>query len=149
MLIANGLAGMGFAVPAAIGAKLVLPAERRVVAVSGDGGFLMNAQELETASRLRTPFVNVVWENGQFGSIVWKQDRRFGRHFGTDFTNPDFVALAAAFGLPAARATSAGHFAECLERFLALDEPSLMVVPVDYSIDVAITPGLGEETAPT
>ncbi|MGH8994654.1 MAG: acetolactate synthase large subunit [Acidimicrobiales bacterium] len=149
VLIANGLAGMGFAVPAAIGAKLVLPAGRRVVAVSGDGGFLMNAQELETARRLGTPFVNVVWENGQFGSIVWKQDRRFGRHFGTDFTNPDFVALASAFGLPAARATSAGHFAECLERFLALDEPSLVVVPVDYSIDVAITPGLGEETAPT
>jgi acetolactate synthase-1/2/3 large subunit len=148
VLIANGLAGMGFAVPAAIGAKLVLP-ERRVVAVSGDGGFLMNAQELETAKRLGTPFVNVVWENGQFGSIVWKQERKFGRHFGTDFTNPDFVAFAGSFGLPAARATSAGHFAQLLARFLELDEPSLIVVPVDYSIDVAIAAELGEETAPT
>jgi acetolactate synthase-1/2/3 large subunit len=148
VLIANGLAGMGFAVPAAIGAKLVWP-DRRVVAVSGDGGFLMNAQELETAKRLSTPFVNVVWENGQFGSIVWKQERRFGRHFGTDFTNPDFVALANSFGLPAARATSAGHFAECLARFLDLAEPSLIVVPVDYSVDVAIVAELGEETAPT
>ena len=148
VLIANGLAGMGFAVPAAIGAKLVLP-DRRVVAVSGDGGFLMNAQELETAKRMRAPFVNVVWENGQFGSIVWKQDRKFGRHFGTDFTNPDFVAFAESFGLPAARATSAGHFAECLRRFLELDLPSLIVVPVDYSIDVAISAELGEETAPT
>jgi acetolactate synthase-1/2/3 large subunit len=148
VLIANGLAGMGFAVPAAIGAKLVLP-QRRVVAVSGDGGFLMNAQELETAKRLGTPFVNVVWENGQFGSIVWKQDRKFGRHFGTDFTNPDFVGFANSFGLPAARATSAGHFAECLARFLDLDEASLIVVPVDYSLDVAISAELGEETAPT
>jgi acetolactate synthase-1/2/3 large subunit len=148
VLIANGLAGMGFAVPAAIGAKLVLP-DRRVVAVSGDGGFLMNAQELETAKRMRTPFVNVVWENGQFGSIVWKQDRKFGRHFGTDFTNPDFVAFAGSFGLPAVRATSAGHFAECLRRFLELDQPSLIVVPVDYSLDVAISAELGEETAPT
>jgi acetolactate synthase-1/2/3 large subunit len=148
VLIANGLAGMGFAVPAAIGAKLVVP-QRRVVAVSGDGGFLMNAQELETAKRLGTPFVNVVWENGQFGSIVWKQDRKFGRHFGTDFTNPDFVGFANSFGLPAARATSAGHFAECLARFLELDEPSLIVVPVDYSLDVAISAELGEETAPT
>lgn len=148
VLIANGLAGMGFAVPAAIGAKLVLP-ERRVVAVSGDGGFLMNAQELETAKRLGTPFVNVIWENGQFGSIVWKQERKFGRHFGTDFTNPDFVAFANSFGLPAVRATSAGHFAQCLARFLELDEPSLISVPVDYSIDVAIAAGLGEETAPT
>jgi acetolactate synthase I/II/III large subunit len=145
VLIANGLAGMGFAVPAAIGAKLVCP-DRRVVAVSGDGGFLMNCQELETATRLGTAFVSVVWENGQFGSIAWKQDARFGRHFGTDFSNPDFVELAAAFGLPATRATSAGHFAECLSRFLALDEPSLIVVPVDYSIDIAITAGLGDST---
>ena len=62
VLIANGLAGMGFALPAAIAAKLVHP-DRRVVAVNGDGGFLMNCQELETAVRLGTPFVSVVWEN--------------------------------------------------------------------------------------
>src|SRR4051795_1218684 len=67
-MIANGLAGMGFAVPCAIGAKLVHP-DRNVVAVSGDGGFLMNCQELETAMRLKTPFVNVIWENAQFGSV--------------------------------------------------------------------------------
>ncbi|MHB1595730.1 MAG: thiamine pyrophosphate-dependent enzyme [Streptosporangiaceae bacterium] len=91
-LIANGLAGMGFAVPATIAAKLVRP-QAKVVAVSGDGGFLMNAQELETARRLGTAFVSVVWENGQFGSIAWKQDARFGRHFGTDFTNPP-ISLA-------------------------------------------------------
>ena len=63
----------------------------------------MNVQELETAVRLRTPIVNVIWENRQFGSIVWKQDKKFGRHFGTDFTNPDFVRLADAFGMPAWR----------------------------------------------
>src|SRR3954447_17289495 len=105
VLIANGLAGMGFAVPASIAAKLVHP-NRKVVAISGDGGFLMNCQELETAMRLHTAFVNVVWENQQFGSIVWKQDKKFGQHFGTDFTNPDFVKLAEAFGLPAWRAES-------------------------------------------
>jgi acetolactate synthase-1/2/3 large subunit len=148
VLIANGLAGMGFAVPAAIAAKLVHP-DRTVVAVSGDGGFLMNVQELETATRLGTAFVNVVWENRQFGSIVWKQERRFGRHFGTDFTNPDFVMLAAAFGLPAWRATSADDFAERLTHAVTLDSPSLIVVPVDYSVDVAIAEELGEETAPT
>lgn len=148
VLIANGLAGMGFAVPAAIAAKLVHP-DRNVVAVSGDGGFLMNMQELETATRLSTPFVNVVWENGQFGSIVWKQDRRFGRHFGTDFGNPDFVALAKAFGLPAWRTASATDFADRLAEALALDVPSLIVVPVDYSLDLAIADELGEETAPT
>jgi acetolactate synthase-1/2/3 large subunit len=109
----------------------------------------MNVQELETARRLGTAFVNVVWENGQFGSIVWKQDRRFGRHFGTDFTNPDFVALGQAFGLPAWRATSAADFAARLRQALDLDVPSVLAVPVDYSIDVAIVAELGEETAPT
>ena len=84
---------MGFAVPAAVAAKLVHP-DRNVVTVSGDGGFLMNCQELETAVRLKTPFVNVIWENSQYGSIVWKQDKKFGNHFGVDFTNPDFVKLA-------------------------------------------------------
>ena len=102
VLIANGLAGMGFALPCAVAAKLVHP-ERKVVTVSGDGGFLMNCQELETAMRLKTPFVNVIWENRQFGSIVWKQDNKFGEHFGVDFTNPDFVSLAEAFGMPAWR----------------------------------------------
>ena len=148
VLIANGLAGMGFAVPSAIGAKLVHP-DRNVVAVSGDGGFLMNCQELETAKRLRTPFVTVVWENRQFGSIVRKQERKFGRHFGVDFDNPDFVALAAAFGLPAWRPTSIGELATQLRRALALDVPSLIVLPVDDAVDVALTGELGAETVAT
>jgi acetolactate synthase-1/2/3 large subunit len=147
-MIANGLAGMGFAVPCAIGAKLVHP-DRNVVAVSGDGGFLMNCQELETAMRLRTPFVNVIWENQQFGSIVWKQDKKFGQHFGTDFTNPDFVKLAEAFGLPAWRAESIEDFSTRLKHALTLDVPSLIVVPIDYSIDVAISEELGAETVIT
>ena len=148
VLIANGLAGMGFAVPAAIAAKLVRP-DAKVVAVSGDGGFLMNVQELETATRLRTAFVNVIWENHQFGSIVWKQDRKFGRHFGVDFTNPDFVGLAESFGLPAWRITRAEDFAPRLRHALTLDVPSLIVVPVDYSLDVAISADLGHPTTAT
>jgi len=148
VLIANGLAGMGFALPCAIAAKLVHP-ERNVVTVSGDGGFLMNVQELETAKRLRTPIVNVVWENHQYGSIVWKQDKKFGRHFGTDFTNPDFVKLADAFGLPAWRCESVGDFGAHLKRALSLDVPSLIVLPIDYSIDVAISEELGTETVST
>jgi acetolactate synthase-1/2/3 large subunit len=148
VLIANGLAGMGFALPTAIGAKLVYP-ERRVVAVAGDGGFLMNCQELETAVRLRTPLVVVVWENGQFGSIAWKQDKKFGRHFGVDFGNPDFVKLAESFGMPAWRCGSAQEFAPRLRDALALDVPSLITVPIDYSIDVAMSEYLGAETVAT
>ncbi len=149
VLIANGLAGMGFALPTAIAAKLVHP-DRRVVTVSGDGGFLMNCQELETAVRLRTPIVNVIWENHQFGSIRWKQDNKFGRHFDVDFTNPDFVKLADAFGMPAWRCGSAAEFSQRLEQALGLDLPSLIVVPIDYaSIDVAISEHLGAETVAT
>jgi len=148
VLIANGLAGMGFALPTAIATKLV-HRERRVVAVSGDGGFLMNCQELETAVRLRTPVVNVIWENGQFGSIAWKQDKKFGRHFDVDFGNPDFVALAQSFGMPAWRCGSADDFSRLLGLALTLDEPSLIVVPIDYSLDVAISEELGTETVAT
>jgi acetolactate synthase-1/2/3 large subunit len=148
VLIANGLAGMGFALPTAIGAKLVYP-ERDVVAVSGDGGFLMNCQELETAVRLKTPVVNVIWENLSFGSIAWKQDKKFGHHFDVGFGNPDFVKLAEAFGMPAWRCASAEEFAPRLRQALALDLPSLIVVPIDYSIDVAISEQLGAETVAT
>ncbi|MGZ4217061.1 MAG: acetolactate synthase large subunit [Solirubrobacteraceae bacterium] len=148
VLIANGLAGMGFALPTAIAAKLVYP-QRKVVTVSGDGGFLMNCQELETAVRLRTPVVNVVWENHEFGSIAWKQDKKFGRHFDVGFGNPDFVRLAEAFGMPAWRCADADEFARRLTEALALDLPSLIVLPIDYSIDVAMSEELGAETVAT
>ena len=148
VLIANGLAGMGFAVPAAIAAKLVHPG-RRVVTVNGDGGFLMNCQELETAVRLGTPIVNVIWENSQYGSIVWKQDKRFGSHFGTDFSNPDFVKLAEGFGMPGWRCEAPEDFGAHLRHALTLDVPSLIVLPIDYSLDVAISEELGTETVAT
>jgi acetolactate synthase-1/2/3 large subunit len=145
VFIANGLAGMGIALPTGIAAKLVRP-DCHVVTVSGDGGFLMNVQELETAVRLRTPVVNIIWENRQYGSIVWKQDKRFGRHFGTDFTNPDFVRLADAFGMPAWRCEAVEDLGRHLRHALTLDLPSLIVVPIDYSIDVSISEELGTET---
>lgn len=148
VLIANGLAGMGFAIPAAIAAKMVHP-DRKVVAVGGDGGMLMNFQELETAVRMKTPFVSVIWENQQFGSIVWKQDKKFGRHFGVDFTNPDFVQLAKSFGMPAWRCEGPDDFGPTLKKALDQDVPSLVVLPIDYSIDVAISEELGTETVAT
>jgi len=148
VLIANGLAGMGFALPTGIGAKLVHP-DCNVVTVNGDGGFLMNCQELETAVRLRTPLVNIIWENAQYGSIVWKQDKKFGRHFGVDFGNPDFVKLAESFGAAAWRCSKADDLGQRLREALALDVPSVLVVPIDYSLDVAISEELGTETVVT
>ena len=118
----------------------------KVVTVNGDGGIIMNFQELETAMRLKTPFVNVIWENRQFGSIVWKQDKKFGEHFGVDFTNPDFVKLAEAFGMPAWRCEAADDFGRTCATRSTLDVPSLIVLPIDYSLDVAIAQELGDET---
>ena len=93
--------------------------------------------------------VNIIWENQQFGSIVWKQDNKFGRHFGVDFTNPDFVGLAQAFGIPGFRCESVEDFATHLDKALSLDEPSIVVVPIDYSQDIGLQEQLGQETVST
>ena len=108
VLISNGYAAMGFALPAAIAAKLAHP-ERHVVAVCGDGGFLMNVQELETAQRLGVALVCVIFRDGGYNLIEWKQQKQMGRTAGVRFGNPDFVALAQAFG---ARGFSVGSARE-------------------------------------
>src|SRR5208337_1610495 len=96
-LISNGLSPMAFAFPWSIGAKLTFP-ERRVLAVAGDAGFLMNSQELETAVREKIPVVVLVWVDGSYGLIKWKMDIELGHHSHVDFGNPDFVKLAASYG---------------------------------------------------
>ncbi len=143
VIISNGFATMGIGVPGGIAAKLAKP-DTRVVVVTGDGGFLMNVQELETAKRLRTPFVTMVWVDDGFGVIRWKQERNFGRSFGSDFGNPDFGKLAEAFGLPGFMVREADDLAPVLERALGLEEPSVIAVPVDYSENRRLTETLGE-----
>ena len=88
-------------------------------------------------------------EDHRYGSIAWKQERKFGARFGTDFDNPDFVRLADSFGLPAWRCESAEDFARRLREAVGLDLPSVIVLPIDYSIDVAISEELGAETVAT
>jgi acetolactate synthase-1/2/3 large subunit len=143
VIISNGFATMGFGVPGGIAAKLAKP-RCRVVVVAGDGGFMMNVQELETAKRLGTAFVTVIWVDGGYGSIRWKQERWPGRTFGIEFGNPDFAALAASFGLPGFAIEQAEDFAPTLERALALDVPSVIAVPVDYQENHRLTEALGE-----
>ena len=84
---------MGFALPGAIAAGLVHPT-RRILAICGDGGFLMNVQEMETARRLGVSIVVMVWEDGGYGLISWKQEQQFNSHTELDFTNPDWLELA-------------------------------------------------------
>jgi acetolactate synthase-1/2/3 large subunit len=146
VLISNGYAAMGFALPAAIAAKLVHP-ERKVVAVSGDGGFLMNCQELETARRLGLAIVNVIFRDGGYNLIQWKQQTHLGREAGVKFGNPDFVALAAAFGAKGYRVDSARALGPILAEALAHPGPSIVDVPVDYE-NAKLTAGLGHLICP-
>ena len=130
VVISNGFATMGIAVPGGLAARLALP-ERKVVAVSGDGGFLMNSQELETARRLGVAYVNVVWTDRRYGIIELNQQRRFGRSFGVEFTNPDLVQYAASFGIPAWRVEQPDDFTPVLRKALDMDIATLIEVPVD------------------
>jgi acetolactate synthase-1/2/3 large subunit len=147
VLISNGFAAMGFALPAAISAKLVHP-ERNVVAVSGDGGFLMNCQELETARRLGLAIVNVIFRDGGYNLIQWKQQTHLGRESGVTFGNPDFVELARAFGAKGYRVESARQLGPILAEALAQTGPSIVDVPVDYRENTKLTARLGQLVCP-
>jgi acetolactate synthase-1/2/3 large subunit len=142
VIISNGFAAMGISVPGAIAAKLVHP-DRRVVALCGDGGFLMNSQELETAKRIGANITVVVWRDDGYGLIDWKQRNEFGRPFGVEFGNPDFVAYAESFGIAGFRPSSANDLAATLRRALDVDGPALVEVPIDYRENLRLTERLG------
>ena len=113
-IISNGFASMGIALPGGIGAKLLYP-DRRVLAVCGDGGFLMSVQELETAVRAKTNFVALIFEDSGYGVIKWKQLKRYGRPAFVNFGNPDFAALAESFGCRGYKVTAAQELQPILE----------------------------------
>ncbi len=142
VIISNGFAAMGISLPGAIAAKLVHP-DRRVVALCGDGGFLMNSQELETARRIGANITVVVWRDDGYGLIDWKQRAEFGHPFGVDFGNPDFVAYAQSFGLAAYRPTSAADLYPTLMKALEHEGPTLVEVPIDYRENLRLTERLG------
>jgi len=132
VLLSNGFAAMGFGLPAAIAAALTVRGARKVAAIVGDGGFLMNVGELETARRLGNPLVVLVWSDGSYGLIEMHQRRQFGHVTGTRFGNPDFVALARAFGLEGFRVERAGELKPTLRRAFATGGPAIVEVPIDY-----------------
>ena len=115
----------------AIAAKLVHP-ERRVLAICGDGGFMMNMQELETAKRAGTPFVALIWNDSHYGLIKWKQEEQFGKSAYVDFTNPDFKMLAESMGCRGYRIEKAGDLIPTLLDAFAQDVPAVIDCPVDY-----------------
>ncbi|MGE5288900.1 MAG: acetolactate synthase large subunit [Micromonosporaceae bacterium] len=146
-LTSNGLSAMSFALPGAIGAKLADPG-RRVLAAVGDGAFLMNSQEIETAVREHIPLTVLIWQDDAYGLIKWKMELELGHDVATGFTNPDFVAYAESFGARGYRVTSAGGLLPALAEALAADTVSVITCPVDYSENLQLTGTLGELTGP-
>jgi acetolactate synthase-1/2/3 large subunit len=134
VLLDNALASMGAGLPSAMAAKMVHP-ERRVLAVCGDGGFMMNSQELETAVRLRQDLVILILRDDGYGMIKWKQAQMEFHDFGLDFHNPDFVAYAKAYGAQGHRVESTEGLAPLVEECFAAGGVHVIDTPVDYSMN--------------
>jgi len=137
VLLDNALATMGAGLPAGIAAKLLFPG-RRVLAVCGDGGFMMNSQDLETALRMNIPIVVLILNDNAFGFIKWKQQNMNLEPFGLDYGNPDFVAYAESFGAGGFRVGEGDDLGEVLEKAFALDRAALVECPIDYSVNYEV-----------
>lgn len=138
VLMSNGLASMGFGLPAGISACLMHP-EKKVVTIAGDAGILMNIQDLETAVRLGCDLVIVIFDDSSYGLIEWDSNRKFGESFGTSFKNPDFVRLANSFGAKGIRISSADELGDALQSAFEAGGVWLIDVPVDYSENMKLT----------
>jgi acetolactate synthase I/II/III large subunit len=141
-LISNGLSTMAWTVPGAIGAKIARP-DAKVLVATGDGSFLMNSQEIETALRLRLPIVILIWVDDAYGLISWKMDLEIGHNVDTRFGNPDFVAYAESFGAKGYRISFADELLPVLRAALADDTVSVIACPVDYSANSELIRSLG------
>ncbi len=142
-LISNGFATMGFSLPGALAAKLISP-DKRVLVVTGDGGFMMNSQELETAVREHLPFVVLVFVDNGYGLIKWKGMDRFGETHCCDFTNPDLVRYAEAMHCKGYRIGAAEELLPTLEEAFKQDVPAVIECPVDYSENLKLSNRLRE-----
>jgi acetolactate synthase I/II/III large subunit len=130
-ILSNGLASMGIALPGAIGAKLACP-DKKVMAICGDGAFIMSLAELETAVRLKVSMVIMIWRDGRYGMIEWKQENKLGHSSNIQFNNPDFVALAIAFGAKGYKVNKADELKSILQKALLEDGPVIVECEVDY-----------------
>ncbi|BCQ11014.1 putative acetolactate synthase large subunit IlvB [Mycobacterium heckeshornense] len=142
-LISNGLSTMSFALPGALGVKLACP-DCKVLAAVGDGAFMMNSQEIETAVRERIPLVVLIWEDGGYGLIEWKMDLELGDHHYVRFGNPDVVKYAESFGARGYRISNAQELLPTLKSALDDDGVSVISCPVDYSENLRLTNRLGQ-----
>jgi acetolactate synthase I/II/III large subunit len=146
-IISNGFAAMGIGLPGAIAAKIAFP-DRVCMTVTGDAGFMMNSQEIETALRIGTPIIALVWNDGGYGLIEWHQRRRFGRVSNVSFGNPDFVKFAESFGAKGYRVTAADELLPILRQAIADNTVVVIDCPVDYSENMKLTEKLGKLVCP-
>ena len=146
-IISNGFAAMGIGLPGAIAAKLAYP-DRKVVAVTGDAGFMMNSQEIETAMRMKTALVVLIWNDSEYGLITWHQLRHFGRSSHIAFKNPDFVKYAESFGAKGYRVERAEDLLPTLKKALAEDTVVIIDCPVDYGQNMLLTEKLKSLQSP-
>ena len=146
-LIPNGFCSMGFALPGAIAASLVHP-DRRILSISGDAGYLMNVQEMETAKRLNSNIVTMIWEDHMYGLIAWKQENEFGKHTDLSFGNPDWLLLAESFGWHGHKVNDSADLVDVLEKAFNEEGPSLVVIPIDYRENMILTERLGNIACP-
>jgi len=137
LLLDNALATMGAGLPSAICAKLVNP-DKKVISVCGDGGFMMNSQELETAVRLGLNMVVIILNDNAYGMIKWKQEGMGFDNFGLDYSNPDFVEYANSFGAIGYRPKSDDEFKDVLSRCLNTDGIHVIDLAVDYTMNHSI-----------
>ena len=146
-IISNGFASMGISVPGALAAKLVNP-NVTVVSVTGDAGFMMNSQEIETALRIGVPIVILIWSDSQYGLIQWHQLRHFGRESHIDFTNPDFVKYAESFGAKGYRVNHTDELVPTIKQAIADNTVVIIDCPVDYSENMKFTEKMGNLVCP-
>jgi acetolactate synthase-1/2/3 large subunit len=146
LLLDNALATMGAGLASAMAAKLLHP-EKKVVSVSGDGGFMMNSQELETAVRLKLDLVAIILNDSAYGMIKWKQEGMGFEDFGLDYGNPDFVKYAESFGAIGHRPASVDEFHSILSEALNTSGVHVIDLPVDYSLNHSILNVLLKEAA--
>jgi acetolactate synthase-1/2/3 large subunit len=146
-IISNGFASMGIGLPGAIAAKLAYP-DRTALTVTGDAGFLMNSQEIETALRIGVAIIILVWNDSKYGLIKWHQDRRFGRDTQIEFNNPDLVKYAESFGAIGYRVENAADLLPTLKQAIADNTVVLIDCPVDYSENMKLTEKLGNLVCP-
>ncbi len=146
-IISNGFASMGMGVPGAIAAKMVYP-QKNVLTITGDAGFMMNSQEIETALRYNIAIVIMIWNDGEYGLIKWHQDRRFGHSNNISFNNPDFVKYAESFGAKGYRVEKAEDMAPILKQAFVDNTVVIIDVAVDYSVNMQLTEKLGKLICP-